>query len=285
MPMIPGIRDDLQAKKEAVDGELRRLLPAGPSALHEAMRYAVLSGGKRFRPLLLLCAGEGFGAGRAELLPFGCAMELIHNYSLVHDDLPSMDNDDFRRGLPSCHKAYGEAVALLAGDGLLSLAFEVMADAPAPGGRPDRKERAVREIGRASGSRGMILGQWMDICIPAADMTSGVFEEIMRKKTGALITAAVKAGAILGGASDPALGAIEEYGRHVGQAFQIRDDIMDAGAEAGKKASGPNCVHFYGREEAARGLEEHVEAAVAALRRVPCAIPELECLASDLALR
>jgi len=282
--MIPAIQDRLQAKKDAVDRELRHLLSSGGSTLHEAMRYAALSGGKRFRPLLLLCAGEAFGARTEDLLPFGCALELIHNYSLVHDDLPSMDNDDFRRGRPSCHKAYGESVALLAGDGLLSLAFEMMAEAPAPGGRFERKDSAVREISRASGIRGMILGQWMDICLPEADMTAAVFEDLVQKKTGALITAAVKAGAVLGGATDRVVETLGEYGRHVGQAFQIRDDILDAGAEAAKNGPRPNFVSLYGRENCVRNLQGHIEEAAAALGRVPVAIPELECLAKGLAL-
>src|SRR4030042_3009679 len=167
--------DSLQQKKAAIERERERLLEEGPgSRLFEAMRYAVLSGGKRFRPLLLVVSGETFGGDSRVLLPYACAVELIHNYSLVHDDLPCMDDDDTRRGRPSCHKAFGEGQALLVGDGLLSLAFEVLAGAPADAVGSGRKERAVLEIVRAAGVRGMIEGQWLDIGFAggATDKTS-----------------------------------------------------------------------------------------------------------------
>jgi len=185
---IPNAAASLAGKKAAIDRELERLL-AGDNRLAEAMRYAVLSGGKRYRALLLLASGEGFGGARETLLPFACGIELIHNYSLVHDDLPCMDDDDVRRGRPSSHRKFGEGLALLAGDALQALAFEVMAGAPAgPAGFP-RKERAIVAIGRAAGYRGMIGGQWLDISFSPETATEDSLYELFLKKTGALILA------------------------------------------------------------------------------------------------
>ncbi|MBM3284777.1 MAG: hypothetical protein FJY81_02795, partial [Candidatus Aminicenantes bacterium] len=153
--------ESLAVRKRLVERELGRVLAREDSPLFQAMRYAVLNGGKRFRPLLLFASGACFGARRRILLPFACALELIHNYSLIHDDLPAMDDDDFRRGQPSCHRAFGEDIALLAGDGLLTLAFEMMAGAAVPGELVGRKQEAIRSISRAAGVSGMIGGQFL----------------------------------------------------------------------------------------------------------------------------
>jgi geranylgeranyl diphosphate synthase type II len=190
----------LAQKKEAIERELESILSRDDSLLFKAMRYSVLGGGKRFRPLLLLASGEEFGVRSEDALPFACAVELIHNYSLIHDDLPSMDNDDFRRGKPSCHKAYGENVALLAGDALLTLAFEIMASAQIEMSPNTKKEQAIAELGRYAGTDGMIGGQLLDITLTPEAVSQNLFHELIQKKTGALITVSVRIGAILGGA-------------------------------------------------------------------------------------
>ena len=276
--------ESLRAKRAAVDGELGRTL-AGDSRLFEAMRYAALSGGKRFRPILLLASGEGFGGDQPMLMPYACAIELIHAYSLVHDDLPCMDDDDTRRGKPSCHKAFGEDMALLAGDALLTLAFEILAEAPAPSGAAGafRKERAVAEIGRAAGARGMIGGQWLDITYSPADATEASLEDLILMKTGALISGAAKAGALLGGADAAALLAVETYGKNVGLAFQFRDDIVDSGRTAeGVSGTRPNSVAMFGIEGTRSRLALAVDRAVAALDAIAAPSGELRLMAMSL---
>jgi geranylgeranyl diphosphate synthase, type II len=272
----------LTAKKAAVDRALESLV-AGDSRLFEAMRYAVLSGGKRFRPLLLLASGEAFGGDRETLLPFACSIELIHSYSLVHDDLPCMDDDDFRRGKPSCHKAFGEDLALLAGDALLNMAFEVLSEARDGAAGATRKERAVAAIAHAAGARGMIGGQWLDISYVPAEATEASLETLIRMKTGALIGAAVKAGALLGGAEAAGLTAVDAYGRTMGLAFQLRDDILDSGRTAEKPTgTRPNSVAMFGLEGTKLRLEAAVEGAVAALDGVSLRSEELRALALSL---
>ncbi len=275
------VRDRLEEARKAVDTELERLLAGDGSRLFDAMRYAVLGGGKRFRPLLLLAAGGAFGMPREALLPYACAIELIHNYSLVHDDLPSMDNDDFRRGQPSCHKAFGEGLAVLAGDGLLSLAFEVIAGASPPQGHGERKERAFREIAAAAGVRGMIKGQWMDISLSCQEADGDVYSDLIRRKTGALIAASVKAGALLAGAPARGLKAAGAYGESVGLAFQLRDDLADSGTTG--SPSGLDAVTIFGRDGARARLDECLKKAVAALDGGKIDSAELRCLAGMLA--
>jgi len=277
------IEDRLYQKKEAVDRELERILPREDTLLFQAMRHAVLSGGKRFRPILVLSSGECFDVSQATLLPFACALELIHNYSLIHDDLPSMDNDDFRRGKPSCHKAYGEAIALLAGDGLLTLAFEVLALAPLEEELLERKNQVIMDIGKLAGINGMIGGQFMDITLPPEEITEEEFEELILKKTGALFIASVKMGAILGEASSSELKAMVDYGRNLGIAFQIRDDILDSASESQKPHSPQlNYVSLFGREKAERSLENFVNAAQKTLDEAALESDELRYLASKL---
>lgn len=277
------IEDRLYQKKEAVDRELERILPREDTLLFQAMRHAVLSGGKRFRPILVLSSGECFDVSQATLLPFACALELIHNYSLIHDDLPSMDNDDFRRGKPSCHKAYGEAIALLAGDGLLTLAFEVLALAPLEEELLERKNQVIMDIGKLAGIDGMIGGQFMDITLPPEEITEEEFEELILKKTGALFIASVKMGAILGKASPSELNAMVDYGQNLGIAFQIRDDILDSASESQKPHSPQlNYVSLFGREKAERSLENFVNAAQKTLDEAALESDELRYLASKL---
>jgi geranylgeranyl pyrophosphate synthase len=275
-------RRRLAATRATVDAELEQILSGDESRLFEAMRYAVTGGGKRYRPLLLLSAGEAFGGTESGLLPYACAVELIHSYSLVHDDLPALDNDDFRRGRPSCHRAFGEGLALLAGDGLLSLAFEILCGAPAPAGEPGRKSRAVERIAAAAGVRGMIKGQWMDISLSAEETDQRTFLDLVGKKTGALISASAAAGALLAGAPPAGLAAIEEYGNAVGLAFQFRDDLADAGMSG--SPSGLDAVALFGREEARARLDEYVEAAVRALDEATIGSEALRHMARVLSL-
>lgn len=277
------VEERLRQKKEAVECELERILSQEDSLLFRAMRHTVLSGGKRYRPLLALSSGECFGASQEMVLPFACALELIHNYSLVHDDLPSMDNDDFRRGQPSCHKAFGEDIALLTGDSLLTLAFEVMSQASLGGNLIQRKGCVIKEISHFAGVKGMIGGQLMDVTLSPEELTEETFHNLILKKTGALITVAVKTGAILGGAENSELEAVVQYGRNIGLAFQIRDDILDSGDEAEKgNISRPNYVSLFGLETAKNRLNNFIDTARSALDEASVESEELHYLASLL---
>lgn len=277
------VEERLLLKKEAVEEELYRLLPDGDSLLLKAMRYAVLSGGKRFRPLLALCSGESFGLSMEIILPFACAVELIHNYSLIHDDLPMMDDDDFRRGKPTCHRAFREDVALLAGDALLTLAFEIIASAPVGKEHFSRKERLMKEIAHNAGIRGMLGGQLLDITLMPDSLSEELLLDLMERKTGALITTSVKVGPILAEASSSELSHVDDYGRNLGMAFQIRDDILDF-PESSLPSSPvrPNAASFFGLDEAKAKLRNHVRLAIEALDRASLASEELRFLASQL---
>ncbi|MBI4432034.1 MAG: polyprenyl synthetase family protein [Candidatus Omnitrophica bacterium] len=216
---------NLYLKQQAIkiDQALKKALPPAwerPSQLHEAMHYAVFSGGKRIRPILTLAACEAVGGKEKNALPAACAVELIHSYSLVHDDLPSMDNDDLRRGLPACHARFGEATAILAGDALLTLAFESL-------GRGGVSSSATGLIAEAIGTRGMVGGQAVDMEFQKKEVDLPTAEYINTHKSGALIAVSVRAGAILGGASKKQEEALYRYGKRVGLLFQIVDDILD----------------------------------------------------------
>jgi geranylgeranyl diphosphate synthase type II len=277
------VEDKLLQKKEAVERELGFILSQEDSVLFQAMKQAILSGGKRFRPLLVLCSGELFGVPESLLLPYACAVELIHNYSLIHDDLPSMDNDDFRRGRPSCHKVFGEDIALLTGDSLLTLAFEVLAKASSPPGSYFQKEKAISAICQLAGVKGMIEGQLLDITLPPEKITEEVLHDLILKKTGSLIVASVKSGALLGQASPFQLEAMVEYGKNIGLAFQIRDDILDSVEKKQKNSLfRPNYVAFFGLEEAQRRLKGFVEAGIKALDEASLESEELRFLAFRL---
>ncbi len=255
-----------------VDAELERLLPAEnerPSLIHQAMRYSVFAGGKRVRPILCIEAFRIFSDETPAVLPVACAMEFIHTYSLIHDDLPALDNDDLRRGRPTCHKKFGEAMAILAGDGLLTLAFEALAGAPVP-----QAERValIREVASAAGTReGMVGGQVADLEAEGKDVTPEMLEYIHRSKTAALIRASILSGAIAGGASQADQDRLRTFGGLIGWAFQVTDDILDVeesssalGKTAGKdqaqqKATYPALFglkksHDFARELAARAM-------------------------------
>ncbi len=205
-----------------------------PRQLREAIAYCLLSGGKRFRPLLTLGGCEAVGGTPQRALPVACAVELIHAYSLVHDDLPAMDNADERRGQPSCHRKYNEATAILVGDALLTYAFERLATAKIPNALA-----VIREIGYASGTSGLIGGQWLDL--DASAKASGALEDIARRKTAALITASVVAGALAGNATPASITRLRRYGEALGLAFQLIDDLHDGDGLAA--AHGSQRVH------------------------------------------
>ena len=222
----------LRERQALVERELERRLPPAaerPAALHEAMRYGVLGGGKRLRPILCLAAAEAVGCGPERVVVPALALELLHDYTLIHDDLPGMDNDDLRRGRPTVHRVFGEANAILAGDALLTLSFEWLAGAALPG---DTRSRLISELAEAAGHRGVIAGQVEDIAAEGRSATAESVDYIHRQKTGALIRAAVRMGAIAGEASEDDLAALTDYGEHVGVAFQIADDILNATATA-----------------------------------------------------
>jgi geranylgeranyl diphosphate synthase type II len=210
-----------------VDRELNRFLPREdepPDAIHRAMRYAVLPGGKRLRPALALLVGEVLGIPERVVVPAACALEMIHAFSLIHDDLPAMDDGELRRGKPTVHRAFGEAVAILAGDALATLAFEVVArETPDPAAAA----ALVAELASASGTRGMIGGQMLDLLAEGRAPERALVDQIHLKKTAALIRAAAVMPAIAGGVRDPVRGALRRYGELLGWAFQIVDDVLD----------------------------------------------------------
>lgn len=230
------IKHYLQEQRQVVEEALRRhmLAAEGNFAAHiEAMRYSLFVGGKRIRPILCLaaarCVSDAPGLDEL-LLPAACALECVHTYSLIHDDLPAMDNDDLRRGQPTCHKKFGEAEAILAGDGLLTYAFELLSSEQFPGPDAAVRLRLIVVLTRAAGSLGMVGGQHLDIASEEKQIPFALLKTIHRSKTGALITAAVQMGAISGGADEAQLQALTGYGSAVGLAFQIADDLLDATA-------------------------------------------------------
>jgi len=273
------IKAYLTNKRQVVDKALETLVPPArtfPPTVFEAMRYSLFAGGKRVRPILAIASAEALGAKTAGLLPIAGTLELIHTYSLIHDDLPAMDNDDLRRGRPTCHKVYGEAMAILAGDGLLNRAFEVLSDprrlktVTAP-----RLIAIMREISLASGAFGMVGGQVVDMESEGKDVDLPTLEYIHTHKTGALIRASVRTGAIYAKANEKRLKALTRYGERVGLAFQIADDILDivgSQEEIGKdvgsdlKKGKKTFPSFYGLEESRMRAKEVSEQALAALK-------------------
>jgi geranylgeranyl diphosphate synthase type II len=254
----------LGERRQWVEAELARALPpesAWPEGLHRAMRYSLFAGGKRVRPLLVVAASEAVGGSREDTRPLACAVEMVHTYSLIHDDLPAMDDDDLRRGKPTCHKVFGEATAILAGDALLTHAFQVLSEPP-PGWDDTRLRRlmkATAELAQACGSQRLIGGQVADLEAEGREIDAASLERIHRSKTGALLTACTRGGAILAGAGEPELTHITSYGQSIGLAFQVVDDILDAteaseqlGKTAGKDrtAAKATYVRVHGLEQA-----------------------------------
>lgn len=272
------LADWFAAERATVEQALERELPAdaGGDVVYQAMRYSLFAGGKRLRPLLALLTGDVLGAPRELSLPYACALELVHTYSLVHDDLPSMDNDDFRRGRPTCHKVYGEAVAMLAGDALLTLAFEVLGrryeDLPAP-----RLARALKELTVGLGIDGMVGGQSRDLAATGKQVGYDALRQIHAGKTGALIRVSLTGVGHLAGASPAALADLARYGERLGLLFQIRDDILDvegSQAQLGKtpgkdaaqgKSTYPNVLGLDGAKALLRETLDAAREAAAAL--------------------
>jgi geranylgeranyl diphosphate synthase type II len=285
--MIP-LNEYLETRRAEIDAAIEAVLPAAPECpapLAAAMRYSVTAGGKRLRPILCLASCDAVGGDRAAAMPAACAIELIHTYSLIHDDLPAMDNDTLRRGRPTLHVVAGEGVAILAGDGLLTDAFALLSREPRGLGQGliDRKLRVIGIIATAAGPLGMVGGQAIDLaCVtPAGDGTlpapldaDGV-RLMHAKKTGALIRAAAMAGAIMGGARDGEIEAVDRAAAEFGLAFQIVDDILDVegasqdlGKTPGKDAAAgkPTYPALYGLEESRRMAAECLERAEASLK-------------------
>ncbi len=268
--------DYVAEQQQIVDSALERLIPGElqpPEIIHRAMRYSLFAGGKRIRPLLCLSAARTVSetAPGAEIA--ACALECIHTYSLIHDDLPALDNDDFRRGRPTCHKQFGEAMAILTGDALLTIAFQLLSEAP--GVADDRKVRLIAELSTAAGTAGgMIGGQVADLEGERQPPTAELLDRIHRAKTGALLRASVRMGAICAGAGESELAALTCYGEHIGLAFQIVDDILDVeqssealGKTAGKDAQQHKITFpaVYGLAESHRMAGQECESACRAL--------------------
>lgn len=233
------LNEYLRTRRTVIDRALNRYIrsPRGkPQTIWRAIRYGVFPGGKRLRPILTLSAGELFHGKQKDLLPFACAVEMVHAYSLIHDDLPALDDDDLRRGVPSAHKAFGEGMALLAGDGLLTAAFHVMSSPQvAQTLRMDLVVELIHELAHAAGVSGLVGGQAFDLEAETRDADIATVEYIHVRKTGALILAAVRLGARVAGAKPQDLLRVSRYGEFLGLAFQIADDIMDF---HGEKAAG-----------------------------------------------
>ncbi|MCX7513653.1 polyprenyl synthetase family protein [Frateuria sp. STR12] len=273
----PQLGPRLLAVTARADAALARVLPSEqqpPLELHRAMRYAVLGGGKRLRPLLVYAAGHALGCDGAELDAPACAVELIHAYSLVHDDLPAMDDDALRRGRPTCHVVYGEAMAILAGDALQALAFEILAHDPHAGNDPARALQMLRVLGRACGAEGMAGGQALDLAAVGRKLTLDELEHMHACKTGALIRTAVHLGALAAGADAAAIEALDRYAAAVGLAFQVRDDVLDVegesaviGKTAGKDAAAdkPTFSSIIGLEASRMRLTELTATALEAI--------------------
>jgi geranylgeranyl diphosphate synthase type II len=261
--------DFFEADQAAIEAALEKLLPSeqtAPSSIHRAMRYSVFAGGKRIRPILCLESARMFTESREGAIQAGCALEFIHTYSLIHDDLPALDNDDLRRGKPTNHKVFGEALAILAGDALLTLAFETLAGAAIDAGR---RVQVIAEIGAAAGTvNGMVGGQVADVEAGGKPMDAATLEYIHRSKTAALIRGSIVAGAITGGAASEDVERLRAFGENIGWAFQVVDDILDVeessaalGKTAGKDQAQQKATYpaLYGLEKS-RAIAADLEA-------------------------
>ena len=272
------LKDYLRSQKIRVESALEALFPK-PSGLQqrvvEASRYSLFAGGKRLRPILCLAAAEVAGWDSESVMPAACALEMIHTYSLIHDDLPAMDNDDFRRGMPTNHKVYGEAMAVLAGDALLTEAFAFVARlADTETFPPDRVLRAIRVLVKSAGYRGMVGGQVIDLECENREVDLATVEYMHIHKTGALLSGSLEIGAILGGGSPDTINALTRYGHHMGLAFQITDDILDVegdAAEMGKKPGSDAAKNkktytaLLGLAQSREAAQRHVDASLQAL--------------------
>jgi len=281
-----------------VDDALNRFVPDGggePPEVFRIMRYSLFAGGKRLRPVLCVAGCEAVGGDPGAALPAACALECIHTYSLIHDDLPAMDDDDLRRGKPTSHKVFGEAAAILGGDGLLTLAFELMADEEmASAAGPDRVLGASRLLAEAAGASGMVGGQLLDIRAGGEPGGTAGLEEIHRRKTGAMIRASVMMGGLLGGGAPKQLACLALYGAKAGLAFQIVDDILDVegdpelmGKSTGVDAALDKVTYsaLYGLDASREMARRTVDEAIDALSGFPEGAPALASLAQFIVLR
>ena len=269
----------LKEKQELVNENLEKYLPLEgdyPKEIAEAMRYTLLAGGKRLRPILTIAACEAVGGKAQDAVKAACAMECIHTYSLIHDDLPAMDDDDYRRGMLTCHKVYGEAIAILAGDGLLTYAFELLADEHENNDRQRILVKIIKEVAMAAGIKGMIAGQVADILSEKGQREKSIelLDYIHKNKTAALFKVSIKSGALLAGANDKELALLNDYAHHFGLAFQIIDDILDiegTSSELGKPVGSDEKNQkltyplLYGLEKSKEMAVENVAAAVNSL--------------------
>lgn len=268
-----------EAKRLMVEEALSRFFPAADShseVIHEAMKYSLFPGGKRFRPVLVLQSAEVFGLPAEDMLPAACAVELVHTYSLIHDDLPAIDDDELRRGRPTCHRVFGEDVAILAGDALFAEAFYLIAEFQQ--GEPERLRRVILDLARATGVRGMVGGQIVDVLSSGKQVTPEILDYIHRRKTGDLIRVAARISPIVAGTSPAQLEVIDEYSLNLGLAFQIWDDILDVAGETetlGKEAGSDERQHkatfpkVFGLPKAKKLAEESVDRACKALEKLP----------------
>jgi len=284
----------LQEKAASIEDALDRILAEGdtePSILNEAMRYSVFAGGKRLRPILTIAAAEAVGGREEDVMTAACAIELIHTYSLIHDDLPAMDDDDYRRGRPTNHKVYGEALAILAGDALLTKAFEILAGCSVPGTAGRLMLRVIGEIAEAAGARGMVGGQTLDILSEGKAVDARTLFYIHKNKTGALLRASVRTGAILAGAGEEELTALTSFAEEFGLLFQITDDILNVvgdsskmGKPVGTDAQRAKATYpaLYGLDGARKMAREGKERALAALDSFDSKADPLRLLVSYL---
>ncbi|MCX7981497.1 MAG: polyprenyl synthetase family protein [Syntrophales bacterium] len=268
----------LRERKALIDERLEFMISApvrAPNTIIEAMRYSLLAGGKRIRPILCLAGAEAVGGEIDSVLPVACALEFIHTYSLIHDDLPAMDDDDFRRGRPTCHRVFGEAMAILAGDALLTEAFAIVAQSGLiHRSKAEKYLQVMYEMAQAAGITGMVGGQVMDVESEGKELTLADLKRMHEKKTGAMIRVSVTSGAFLGGGKEDEISALGTYGDHLGLAFQIADDILNVvgdkklmGKNTGSDASRGKSTFplMLGLDESKRRLEEEVLKSLEAL--------------------
>lgn len=289
------LKDYCQEKTQIIDQALEQLLPPSdiyPGKIYEAMRYSVFAGGKRLRPILLMAAADAVGRDGQSYLPVACGLEMIHTYSLIHDDLPAMDNDDYRRGKLTNHKVFGEGMAILAGDALLTAAFAVMLEQAAV--ETDVLLRVIREIAAAAGAGGMIGGQTVDLLSAGQQLDLNTLQYMHQAKTGALFKAALRAGALLAGGTERQVDALTGYAEYFGLAFQITDDILDvtgSQVELGKpvgsdiRNSKATYVSLYSLPEARRMAQTAVDKALQSLEGFKVEADRLRELVAQLTTR
>jgi geranylgeranyl diphosphate synthase type II len=286
------LKQYLLSRKKLIDQSLNRLLPkaaAKPATIHKAMRYSLFVGGKRLRPILCLAATEACGGAISKAMPAACAVECIHTYSLIHDDLPCMDNDDFRRGQPTNHKVFGEGVAVLAGDALLTIAFEILAQAE--GTARYKMPVLIKELAGASGSRWLIGGQVADLEGEGKKISGSELKFIHQSKTAALLTAAIRLGAMSANAGEQKLRSLTVFGQSLGLAFQVIDDILDVtqtseklGKSAGKDVAAQKATYpaIFGLEKSRKEAQRLTNLARTALKPFGTKAATLNTLADYL---